>query len=179
MKISTIAQKVVNQVKPAVKTAVKAVKKNPLLFGAGALGLYLGYKVVDSFKKSNTDTGVIPPKESEKEVKPKIEPKGIISDKKPVTIKDLIDQYMKNRNKTKVERLKDFMVIFIPRPINPTKNPYVDQDKYNDFIKQLIEIENQNKKYNFDDCKIPENLTREERIAYIEEHGGPGLNYNS
>lgn len=169
MKVKGIASNLVNQLKPVVKTAAKVVKKNPLLFGAGALGLYVGYKVADSFKKQESNV-------EDKEL-PKIEPKGIISTKKPVTVQDLIDQYIKNRNKTKLERLKDFLVILIPRPIYPAQNQSVDQDKYRDFIKEILEIQQKNRNHilELESHKIPENLTREERIALIRENGGPGL----
>lgn len=169
MNVKGIAINLVNQLRPVVKTAAKVVKKNPLLFGAGALGLYVGYKVADSFKKQESNV--------EDTELPKIEPKGIISTKKPVTVLDLIEQYIKNKNKTKLERLRDFWVIFVPHPINPAQNPSVNQDKYRDFIKEILEIQQKNRNHilELESHKIPENLTKEERIALITENGGPGL----
>ena len=255
MKISTIGQKLVNQVKPVVNTAAKAVKKNPLLFGAGALGLYLGYKLVDTFTKSDTNTGIIPEKNEErcfvrpenpglipekkeercfvrpenpglipekkeerrfvrpenpgiipekKEercfVRPKKpgiipsfdekqrKPYGIITiqdlidayiekQKKPVTIQDLIDAYIEKQKNNKGKKIKDILV-YKPNPINPADNPYVDKDKYDNFMKKLEEIRKEHNFADLDKHRIPENLTPEERIEYFREHGGPGLIYN-
>lgn len=171
--------------------------RTPLILGAG-VGLYLGYKIADYFSKSETNTGVIP--ESKKDIndyKCDAKPRGIIN-KRPVTIKDLIDKYNKdkkypahpgiitindlidqlnkNRDKTKLDRLKDFLVIFVPRPINPAQNPLVNKDKYSDFVKEMAKIEGKN--YDFDAHRIPTNLTSEERMEYLQEHGGPGLNYD-
>ncbi len=169
--------------------------RTPLILSAG-LGLYLGYKIADLFTKPETNTGIIP--ENKKDVNDyrfDAKPRGIIH-QDPLTIKDLIDkhnkkypahpgivtindlieQLIKNKDKTKLDKLKDFLVIFVPRPINPAQNPYVNQDKYSDFVKEIAQ--NQEKNYNFDAHKIPTNLTAEERMEYLREHGGPGLNYD-
>ena len=156
-----------NFVKKVVNTAKKS--RTPMLLGAG-IGLYLGYKIADYFtNKSNS--GIIP----EKEPRCNVKPRGIITDKKPLTIKDLIDEYIKNQNKTKLDRLKDFIVIILPRPNNPAQNPFINHGKYEDFVKQLAEIQQNGK--NYDLKRIPENLTEKERMDYIQEHGGPGLKY--
>ena len=180
------------------KVAFVAKKsRTPLILGAG-VGLYLGYKIADLFTKSEVNTGIIP--ESKKDIndyKCDAKPRGIINqqsltikdlidkynkDKKYpahpgiITINDLIDQLNNNRDKTKLDRLKDFLVILVPKPINPVQNPFVNQDKYSDFIKEMAKIEGKN--YDFDAHRIPANLTAEERMEYLQEHGGPGLNYD-